>query len=122
MQPKVRWHWRSELDGHIACILEKSGHPKRVSVRQYPYFVELISSRTEGPLSPAVLAILQAKARLFMQLSLRSSVKNKDVAISLHFSDSEQDLSTRFGIIRLDNEKFPCNTAHFRKEVRRRMF
>lgn len=118
-----RSSWQKAFDAHIACSLENCGFPPRLS-RKKPAEIQQPASVPEhqtniSPPSPAALALLQAMARerilVYSGELLTSQHVKSDVIMTLHLYNSMSLIQDRYSmVIRLNDERFPCNAAHFR--------
>ena len=116
--------WQVAFEAHIACSLEESGFPRRVKLdsRSQTYVPLPAQTRYHGAPSAAALALLQAWARERVLVHARnqrqngssygSSLTEVKMVMKLSGTRSEQDALYRL-VIRLNNQRFPCNAAHF---------
>lgn len=99
--------WQDAFDTYIVCKLKESG-----------YIQQLNHSRPTNEPSQAVLSLSQVRARESIIAFAKSKVKSEhmtsDVVMKLQLNESYSTQKTYSMVIRLNDEKFPCNAAHFR--------
>lgn len=113
--------WQKAFDAHIACALEESGCPRPIARYDHRHVCRPVpaATRENGPPSAAALSLLQARARECVLLNAREQAEHigtsaSDVVFQLGVvTTGPQVVSYSLGI-RLQDNVFPCNSAHFR--------
>lgn len=115
--------WLESFDAHIACSLDEAGYPPQFAYNSQSTRFEPLPAlaRLNGaPPSAAALALLQARARESVFATARSSLKANEQAADVRMNamictaDPEPAQRNFRLVIRLDDEGFPSNAAHFR--------
>ena len=114
--------WLEAFNEHIACCLEESGYPRRVSRHHKSnLFCRLAAPvRASAAPSAAALALLQSRAResvplLAWQHRLWSGYDTADAVMRGVLVDAESQEQFDFRmVIRLDDERFPSHSTHSR--------
>ena len=112
--------WKAMFDAHIACALKECGNPPRITFSDITQGYQQIPAPVrakEAPPSALLLPFWQMKARerIFQAANTALSTRTRaaDIWLKMRFQSPQTDTSYTV-IIRLDDDRFPCNAAHFR--------
>ena len=115
--------WRAAFDAYISCTLEQSGCPppdakdenRDCDDGDVDNEAHSPQSRARTTPSPALLSLLQARAReCTLVAAFEHTYRGLDLNFSMYLDHSDRRQNDYEMGIRIDDTRFPCNAAYFR--------